>query len=173
MKKSVPHDPSRRKFLKNTAKGSSFFWMDPFAREDKILPHEEIHLPESLESLKGYTKRLNLSPARWIWYPSQRTLTNTVISFRKTFLLSREIEVAQGWILGESRYQLYVNGQRVQFGPAPNDPRYSEADRIDLKSWLKNGENSIGVEILFYGFGDGTSPIGKPGFIFKLDITHT
>ena len=28
----------------------------------------------------------------------------------------------------------------------------------------------IGVEVLYYGVGDGTWPMGSPGMIFKLDI---
>jgi alpha-L-rhamnosidase len=171
MKKNFPYDPSRRSFLKKTAKGGSFLFMDPFSIERGQVPDEEIRLPESLNSLEGYARKLNLAPARWIWYPSRRTLPNTVFHFRKTFQFPGKLTGAVGWILGESRYQLYVNGQRVQFGPAPNDPRYSEADSMDLKNYLKQGDNCIGVEILFYGHGDGTWPIGKPGFIFKLDIT--
>ncbi len=170
MNKNDPYLPSRRSFLKNTAKGSSLFFVDPiFPRKEKA-PDDEVYLPGSLDALTGYTNHLDLTPAQWIWFPSQRTLPNTVMHFRKTFHLPKEIAEAKGWILGESRYQLYVNGQRIQFGPAPNDPRYSEADPVDIKPFLNTGENCIGAEILYFGFGDGTWPIGKPGFIFKLDI---
>lgn len=170
MKKNDPYLSSRRSFLKKTAKSSSLLIMDPIFRQKEKSPDENIYLPDSLNSLKSYTNRLDLSPARWIWYPSQRTLPNTVFHFRKTLDLPHEIAEAKGWILGESRYQLYVNGQRIQFGPAPNDPRYSEADPVDLKPFLNKDKNCIGAEILYFGFGDGTWPIGKPGFIFKLDI---
>ena len=63
-----------------------------------------------------------------------------------------------------------MNGRYVQFGPAPCDPRWLEADPMDLSGLLKSGENVIGVQALYYGFGDGTWPIGKPGFIFYLEI---
>jgi hypothetical protein len=169
MKKNDPGFPSRRSFLKNTARGTGFFFMPSFfGTNEKI--NGEVVTPASLESLTGYTKRLDLSPARWIWYPSERTLPNTVLHFRKTFRVSGDLSAAKGWIVAESRYQLFVNGQRVQFGPAPNDPRYSEADPIELKSYLQKGDNCIGVEILYFGYGDGTWPIGKPGFIFRLDM---
>ena len=75
-----------------------------------------------------------------------------------------------GWISADSRYQLTVNGQRVQWGPAPCDPRNLDADPIDLKPYLKAGKNVIGVEVLFYGHGDGTWPGGKPGLILNLDV---
>ena len=113
---------------------------------------------------------LDLSPAKWIWYPSQRTLANTFVLFRKSIRLSKEIQSAKGWILGDSRYQLEVNNKRIQWGPAPADPRYTEADPVDLTNYLSKGENAIGATVLYYGFGDGTWPLGKPGFLFKLII---
>jgi alpha-L-rhamnosidase len=114
---------------------------------------------------------LDLAPAKWIWYPSQRTLANTFILFRKTIRFDKKLLSAKGWILGDSRYLLLVNGKRIQWGPPPADPRYSEADPVDLSSVLTTGENVIGANVLFYGYGDGTWPVGKPGFIFYLKLT--
>ena len=37
---------------------------------------------------------------------------------------------------------------------------------------MRPGKNVIGVEVLFYGHGDGTWPAGKPGMIFNLVIQH-
>jgi alpha-L-rhamnosidase len=113
---------------------------------------------------------LDLSPAKWIWYPSGRTLANSFFLFRRAFHLSQSIKSAKGWVAVDSRYKLYVNGQYVQFGPAPCDPRWLEADPIDLTSLLLTGDNSIGVQACYFGYGDGTWPIGKPGFIFYLEI---
>ncbi len=117
-------------------------------------------------------KLLNLAPAEWLWYPSQRTLPNTFILFRKAVNLRSDPKRAVGWICAESRYCLYVNGRRIQFGPAPYDPRFAEADPVDLTGALAKGENVIGAQVLFYGFGEGTWPIGKPGFIFRLEIEY-
>ena len=75
---------------------------------------------------------LDLSPAKWIWYPSERTLQNTFILFRKEIYIEKERVNAKGWIAADSRYQLFVNGQRVQWGPAPFDPRWMEADPVDI-----------------------------------------
>ena len=113
---------------------------------------------------------LDLAPAQWIWYPSQRTLPNTFLLFRRSIHLTSPVKQAKGWIAVDSRYKLTVNGRYVQFGPAPCDPRWLEADPMDLSGLLKSGENAIGVQALYYGFGDGTWPIGKPGFIFYLEI---
>ncbi len=55
-------------------------------------------------------------------------------------------------------------------GPAPCDPRWLEADPIDLTEALVAGTNVIGAKVLFFGQGDGTWPIGKPGFLFWLEL---
>jgi alpha-L-rhamnosidase len=114
---------------------------------------------------------LDLAPARWIWYPSQRTLANTFILFRKTLRIDKKLQSAKGWILGDSRYLLLVNGKRIQWGPPPADPRFTEADPVDLTPVLNTGENVIGANVLYFGYGDGTWPVGKPGFIFYLKLT--
>jgi hypothetical protein len=113
---------------------------------------------------------LDLSPAKWIWYPSERTLQNTFILFRKEITLNKAQASAKGWIIADSRYQLFVNGQRVQWGPAPFDPRWQEADPIDIGRYLKPGKNVIGCQVLYYGTGDGTSPLGMPGLLMRMAI---
>lgn len=113
---------------------------------------------------------LDLSPAKWIWYPCDRTLQNTFVQFRKEFELESTPDEAEVWILADSRYKLYVNGKFVQFGPAPCDPRWQEADPVDISPFLTSGSNAIAVEVCFFGTGDGTTPFGKPGLIMSLDI---
>jgi len=116
------------------------------------------------------TVMLNLSPARWIWYPSERTLQNTFVLFRRQLDLPEKPLRAKGWVLADGRYRLEVNGQRVQWGPAPCDPRWLEVDPMDLTELLQAGANTLGAQVLYYGQGDGTWPVGKCGFIFWLEI---
>jgi hypothetical protein len=113
---------------------------------------------------------IDLSPAQWIWFPSTRTLPNTFVLFRREIDLTAVPRRANGWITADSRYRLTVNGQRVQWGPAPSDPRWLDADPLDLTPFLRPGKNVIGAEVLYYGMGDGTWAMGKPGFIFKLEL---
>ncbi|NOS71178.1 MAG: alpha-L-rhamnosidase, partial [Verrucomicrobia bacterium] len=114
-----------------------------------------------------------LQPARWLWYPSERCLPNTFVLFLRKLKLAAKPRRATGWIAADSRYQLDVNGRRIQWGPAPADPRWPEADPLDLTAALDAGENILGATVLFYGQGDGTWPIGKPGFLFWLEIEHS
>jgi hypothetical protein len=112
----------------------------------------------------------DLRPARWIWYPSGRCLANTFVLFRRAIELDSKPRRATGWVAAESRYRLEVNGRRIQWGPAPSDPRWPEADPLDLTAILGAGPNIIGATVLYYGHGDGTWPFGKPGFLFWLEI---
>ena len=122
----------------------------------------------NLQDING--EILDLAPAKWILYPSARTLQNTFILFRKVVKIDSGNVQAKGWIIADSRYQLFVNGKRVQWGPAPSDPRWQEADSVDIGKFLLKGKNVISCQVLFYGSGDGTSPLGIPGFLMKLEI---
>ncbi|SFF34313.1 alpha-L-rhamnosidase-related protein [Thermoflexibacter ruber] len=169
--------PNRRKFLQQLTAGTSLTLLAEQVNADEWEGTEpqELFSPEYIvhyQLSQTYGKPLNLTPAQWIWLPAGRTLPNTFLLFRKVFTLNEQVSKATGWILGESRYKLYLNAERIQWGPAPFDPRWAEADPMDLTGKLIQGNNIIGVEVLYYGFGDGTMPIGKPGFIFKLDIEY-
>lgn len=55
--------------------------------------------------LSGAAKRdlsLDLSPARWVWYPSGRTLQHTFVLFRKEVNIDKEVISAKGWMLADS-----------------------------------------------------------------------
>ena len=114
--------------------------------------------------------RIDLAPARWIWLPGERTLANSFVLFRREIELAEAPVSARGFVSADSRYRLFVNGRRLQWGPAPCDPRSYEADPLDLARWLVPGKNVIGVEVLYYGHGDGTWPFGKPGFLMALRV---
>jgi alpha-L-rhamnosidase len=163
---------SRRNFFRNSVYGGAFLMVSPYSSLQPDETNRSYVIPKTSNlSFKTYTPLLNLSPAKWIWYPSQRTLQNSVFLFRKTIILDTLPGSAKGWIFADSRYRLYVNGTYLQFGPAPFDPRRPEADPADITSLLKTGENIIGVEVLYYGIGDGTWPTGKPGLIMNLKLT--
>ena len=113
---------------------------------------------------------MSLAPARWIWLPSQRTLPNTFVLFRREVTLEAAPQDAPAWITADSRYRLTVNGRRVLWGPAPCDPRQMDVDPVNLAPYLRQGRNVIGVEVLHYGIGEGTWPAGKPGLLFQAQV---
>jgi hypothetical protein len=115
---------------------------------------------------------MTLAPAQWIWMPCERTLSNTFVLFRKGLTLDKMPVRATAWLTADSRYRFTVNGKRVQWGPAPCDPRQLDVDSCDFTALLQPGDNVLGAEVLFYGLGDGTWPAGKPGFIFHAVLEY-
>jgi alpha-L-rhamnosidase len=174
---SVEDDPgrlSRREFLLRGGVGGVGFVLAGSETPAAAAPLPQLAAAEApplaLPSPHSSPPALDLNPAKWIWYPSGRTLANTVVLFRRVLDLPAKPVRAQGWILGESRYKLNLNGERVQWGPAPSDPRWTEVDPLDLAERLRAGRNVLGAQVLFYGHGDGTWPAGKPGFLFQLEL---
>ncbi len=114
--------------------------------------------------------------ARWIWYPERRTIQNTFVMFRRAFDLAEIPAAAPAYVSAFTRYKLWVNGQFVQRGPAPCDPRYWEADPVELGPFLRRGPNVIAALVCCFGTGDGTYPPPAPagsgegkGFLFQCD----
>src|SRR5437773_2325353 len=52
--------------------------------------------------------------------------------------------------------------------PRPRPPPALDVDPVDLTRHLAPGRHVIGVEVLYYGRGDGTWVAGKPGLLFHL-----
>ena len=162
---------NRRDFLKTSAIAGGSLALADNSSLAAASPSPKDSAPHAV-MLSARPDLPNLSPAQWIWYPSGRTLQNTFVLFRRELLLTAKPRRATGWLSADSRYRLELNGQRVQWGPAPSDPRWAEADPLDLTGHLEPGRNVIGATVLFYGTGDGTWPLGKPGFLFWLEIEH-
>ena len=166
---------TRRGFIRTSAASSgTLLWLA--SREAGMAAADEtavVAASTTLPAAAGMPRQLpDLRPARWLWYPSGRCLPNTFVLFRRELELAAKPRRATGWIVADSRYQLRVNGRRIQWGPPPCDPRWAEADPVDLTDTLGAGKNVIGAQVLYYGFGDGTWPIGKPGLLFWLEIEH-
>ncbi|WP_308188906.1 alpha-L-rhamnosidase N-terminal domain-containing protein [Streptacidiphilus sp. ASG 303] len=117
----------------------------------------------------GADTTVDLAPARWIWIGGERALPNTVALFRRALLLPAAPARARLRITADSRYRLHVNGERTAWGPAPCDPRVLEADTVDLTAALHEGVNTLLVEVLYLGTGEGTYVAGRPGLLALLE----
>ncbi len=109
--------PTRRDFFRNTtlAVGGLMLHRSPatFSKSEPDLLHDAqrirpapctiVHGSWTFRPQSGYG-----SPVRGRW----QTL---IFFFRKEIQLRDTPVKAEGWIIGDSRYKLYLNGRRIQF----------------------------------------------------------
>lgn len=154
----------RRDFLKGSVISGSALVLSSSSVEGR-----NTHFSFSAGETKSATTMapaLDLSPARWLWYPSERCLANSFVLFRRELQLPEKPVRARGWISADSRYRLEVNGERVQWGPAPFDPRWMEADPLDLTALLQAGECGGGHRVILR-IGGRHFPFGQTRFYLQ------
>lgn len=83
------------------------------------------------------------SPAPWISYPSANITEYGVYHFRKTFELDKVPSTLVIHVSADNRYNLFVNGERVCYGPAKGDLKTYKYDVIDIARFLKPGKNVL------------------------------
>lgn len=79
---------------------------------------------------------------------------NRHILFRKAFSLSKSATsawLAWLYISADDYYKVYINGQFVAQGPAPSYHFNYNYNVIDVRPYLKSGENLIAVHTLYQG----------------------
>lgn len=91
-------------------------------------------------------------PATWISYPSANQTNFGVYHFRKSFNLNEIPGKLVIHISADNRYNLFVNGQRVCYGPAKGDLQTYKYDIVDIAPYLQSGENLLAA--LVYNGGD-------------------
>ena len=96
---------------------------------------------------------------------------------RKTFTLDQVPARVPARLTADSRYRLYVNGQEVAHGPIRSQPRRLSYDMLDLAPFLRPGENTIAVYLLYYGATRAfwqpapRSALGQHGvLVFEADL---
>ena len=98
--------------------------------------------------------------------------------FRKSFALDRVPDRVPARITADSRYALYVNGEKVSRGPVRSQPRRMMYDLVDLAPALKAGTNVIAVYVKFYGRPNSfyippvpNAGLGRTGaLVFEADL---
>jgi hypothetical protein len=90
--------------------------------------------------------------ARWIAVPGAPPTDYGVYHFRRTFQLSTRPQEFIVHVSGDNRYQLFVNGKRVVWGPARGDLFHWRYETIDLAPWLQSGRNVLAAVV--WNFAD-------------------
>lgn len=88
--------------------------------------------------------------AEWIWTDRARGDSPQMAYFKKNVIIERPEAPCVLRVCADSRYTLYINGQRAGTGPcrAPRGVHY--ADLIDITRFLRTGENQIYAKVISY-----------------------
>ncbi|MCF0106070.1 MAG: hypothetical protein HUJ53_04860 [Holdemanella sp.] len=90
--------------------------------------------------------------SKWIWCESAKKLAlekPIVVIFRKK-ITCQNVKEASINLSADSHYKMYVNGNLVHMGPAKGDKEVWFYDSIDLKPYLKDGDNVLVMYCLHY-----------------------
>ena len=85
--------------------------------------------------------------AQWCAHPDGPGHDPALFLFRKTLTLDAAPARFIVHVSADQRYQLFVNGTRVAYGPARGDLLHWRFETIDLAPFLYPGENVIGAKV--------------------------
>lgn len=122
-------------------------------------------LPLMASATWGQTATPRPSNARFIWYDTIGQGRSRYAAFRKTFVIKGKITSAILHLFADTVYQLFVNGQFIEFGPGRFDPRFPMYDSHQLDKYLKPGPNVIAVLVNYFGVKTYKSIAGNAGMI--------
>lgn len=83
----------------------------------------------------------------WISYPSANQTEYGVYHFRKTFDLDKIPDQLVINISADNRYNLFVNGMRICYGPAKGDLKTYKYDVVDITKFLQPGKNILAAVV--------------------------
>lgn len=108
--------------------------------------------------------------ARWIWNDGEASPRNQWWCFRKTFEGPREgSDSAILSISADSRYVLFINGERIGRGPVRSWPFRQHVDQYEIGSYLKKGEpNCIAVLVMHFGLSTFYYLRGRGGLLAQI-----
>ena len=116
---------------------------------------------------------IDFRPAKWIWTADNQAKDQKV-AFRKKFFVSTIPETALTYIACDTKFWLWINGEMVVFEGGvfrESRPGCGYAEKVDIASYLKEGENTLTALVWFYGNGGrNNTNSGQAGFILKCDI---
>ncbi len=107
-------------------------------------------------------------PAQWITVPGVPPEAYGVYHFRKTFDLPAKPEHFVVYVSGDNRFQLFVNGERVSYGPARGDLSHWRYQTVDLAPQLHAGSNLLAAVVWNDGPDRAVAQItNRTGFLLQ------
>jgi len=89
--------------------------------------------------------------ARWITHPTAPLREPLVLHFRKSLELAARPAKYVVHVSADNRFVLFVNGHRVEDGPARGDLAHWRYETFDLAEYLKAGANVVAATVWNYG----------------------
>jgi alpha-L-rhamnosidase len=89
--------------------------------------------------------------ARWITVANSSPFDYGVYHFRTSFELQTKPDSFVIHVSGDNRYQLFVNGERVVWGPAREDLSHWRFETGNIASQLKTGKNVLAAVVWNFG----------------------
>ena len=89
--------------------------------------------------------------ARWITVPNSSPYDYGVYHFRRTLELTAPPSSFVVHVSGDNRYQLFVNGERVVWGPARGDLNHWRYETVDIARYLRVGKNVLAAVVWNFG----------------------
>lgn len=83
-------------------------------------------------------------------YPESRITWNVQRAYFKTSFRCRGQAQLKAMLTAHSRYKLWVNESYVSFGPYKADHYHHYCDQLDLTEYLREGENTILLQVMAY-----------------------
>lgn len=106
-----------------------------------------------------------LGTAKWIWGGPEPRVVNSYRLFRRQFTLRAHPQSVHTWCYAEHRFQLWINGRLVQFGPTPCDPHHRLFSRYDITAFLRKGRNCIAFVVHVPGLPTGQWIVVNPALL--------
>jgi len=109
--------------------------------------------------------------AAWIWDSGEANPWNYWLCARKAFEAPEgaDLDTAVLHITADTRYVLWINGERIGEGPVRAWPAHYRYDTYDLGAYLRPGRNVIAVLIHHYGVGTFQSLPTRAGLLVQLE----
>jgi alpha-L-rhamnosidase len=139
----------------------------------------EIDSPSANSSSQSASDRgLRINPelltrawsARWIAVPDASPFDYGVYHFRRNFELESRPTSFVIHVTGDNRYQLFVNGERVSWGPARGDLNHWRFETVDIAPKLKQGKNVVAAVVWNFGeYAPESQVTNRTGFLLQGD----
>lgn len=109
-------------------------------------------------------------PAKWIRVPDTSPTDYGVYHFRRSFSLDLKPASFVIYVSGDNRYELFVNGHRVSWGPARSDLYHWRYETVDIAHELHAGSNLLAAVVWNDGWYRAVAQnTNETGFVLQAE----